>query len=109
MIWELRRKYEITKLLTLAKLPRSSYYYYLRSLKRPDKYKDVKKMIASDSAAHKGRYGYRRMTFLLRQQGYIINHKTVQRLMRELNLVCRVRMKKYHSYHGEVAGLLLTC
>lgn len=32
----------------------------------------------------------------------MLNHKTVQRLMKELNLVCRVRMKKYHSYKGEV-------
>ena len=39
---------------------------------------------------------------MLRQQGYGLNHKTVQRLMRELGLVCRVRMKKYRSYRGEV-------
>ena len=39
---------------------------------------------------------------MLRQQGFPLNHKTVQRLMRELNLVCRVRMKKYRSYRGEV-------
>lgn len=30
-----------------------------------------------------------------------MNHKTVQRLMKELGLVCRVRMKKYRSYKGE--------
>lgn len=102
MIWELRRKYRITKLLAFAKLPRSSYYYYLGSMKKQDKYEGVKEMIASNSAVHKGRYGYRRMTLLLRQQGFTISHKTVQRLMRELNLVCKVRMKKYRSYRGEV-------
>lgn len=32
----------------------------------------------------------------------MLNHKTVQRLMKELHLVCRVRMKKYRSYKGEV-------
>ena len=31
-----------------------------------------------------------------------LNHKTVQRLMKQLGLVCRVRMKKYRSYKGEV-------
>ncbi|MEA4853885.1 MAG: IS3 family transposase [Christensenella sp.] len=31
-----------------------------------------------------------------------MNHKTVQRLMRELGLICRVRMKKYKSYKGEI-------
>lgn len=35
-------------------------------------------------------------------RGYSINHKTVQRLTKELGFVCRVRMKKYRSYKGEV-------
>ena len=38
----------------------------------------------------------------LRKHGFHLNHKTVQRLMKELNLFCRVRMKKYRSYKGEV-------
>jgi hypothetical protein len=36
------------------------------------------------------------------EHGFGLNHKTVQRLMKSLDLVCRVRMKKYHSYKGEV-------
>jgi putative transposase len=32
-------------------------------------------------------YGIRRMTAWLRQQGYVINHKRVQRLLREMGLV----------------------
>ena len=44
------------------------------------------------------------------QQNFIsaissVNHKTVQRLMKELGLVCRVRMKKYRSYKGEVGKI----
>jgi len=34
-----------------------------------------------------------------------LNHKTVQRLMKELGLVCHVRMKKYRSYKGEVGKI----
>ena len=34
-----------------------------------------------------------------------LNHKTVQRLMKELGLVCRVRMKKYRSYKGDVGKI----
>ena len=49
-----------------------------------------------------GRYGYRRITMEMRNRGYIINHKTVQRLMKQLNLKCMVRMKKYRSYRGQV-------
>lgn len=36
------------------------------------------------------RVGYRRITLELRNRGHGINHKTVQRLMRELGLFCRV-------------------
>ena len=37
----------------------------------------------------------------LRNRGSLLNHKTVQKLMKELGLKCMVRMKKYRSYRGE--------
>lgn len=49
-----------------------------------------------------GRYGYRRITMEMRNRGYIINHKTVQKLMKKLNLKCMVRVKKYRSYRGQI-------
>ena len=45
---------------------------------------------------------YRRITQELENRGFCINQKTVARLMKELGLVCCVRMKKYRSYKGEV-------
>jgi len=51
---------------------------------------------------NKGRYGYRRITLELHNRNFNINHKTVQRLMKQLHLKCMVRMKKYKSYRGEV-------
>lgn len=33
--------------------------------------------------------------------GYGVNHKTVQRLMKQLGLKCMVKLKKYHSYKGK--------
>lgn len=56
-------------------------------------------------AEHKGRVGYRRITLVLHQQGYTVNHKTIQRLMRQHGIVCCVRMKKYKSYKGEVGKI----
>ena len=38
----------------------------------------------------------------LRNDGYAINHKTVQRLMQEMNLKSQVRRVKYRSYRGQV-------
>jgi transposase InsO family protein len=39
------------------------------------------------------RYGYRRVTWQLRRQGKPVNHKKVLRLMRESDLLCRVKRK----------------
>ena len=41
----------------------------------------------------------------LHRRGISLNHKTVQRLMKEAGFVCRVRMKKYRSYKGEVGKI----
>ena len=51
---------------------------------------------------HSMRYGYRRIYQQLRNEGYTINHKTVQRLMQEMNLKSKVRKVRYLSYRGEV-------
>ena len=110
MIWELRHEHRITLLLKVSGLPRSSYYYHIKQKEKPDKYSRVKEVIKEIFNRNKGRYGYLRITMELHRQNLSINHKTVKRLMRELELVCRVRMKKYNSYKGtigEVAPNLL--
>jgi putative transposase len=56
-------------------------------------------------AENKQRVGYRRITDELKSKGLRINHKTVQRLMKQLGLFCRVRMRKYKSYRGEIGKI----
>ena len=52
---------------------------------------------------HEGNYGYRRITLELRNRGFVVNQKKVQRLMKALGLSARIRRKrKYSSYQGEV-------
>ena len=74
-------------------------------MQRADKYAEAKEEITSIYHRNKGRYGYRRITAALRNSGIHLNHKTVQRLMKELGLVCCVRVKKYRSYKGEVGKI----
>jgi putative transposase len=74
-------------------------------LSQSDKYAKVKEVIQSIYEEHQGRYGYRRITLELRNQGYVINHKTVRRLMGQLGLKSIVRMKKYRSYRGRVGKI----
>ena len=92
-------------LLLIAQLPRATFYYHLKKSAQPDKYKETKDIISAIYHETKGRYGYRRITAELRNRKIILNHKTVQRLMRELGLICRVRMKKYRSYRGEIGKI----
>ena len=84
-------------LLKLAKIPRSTFYYYLKKLQKPDKYKEIKEVMQQIYHENKGRYGYRRITIELNNRGYIINHKTVLKLMKQEGIKCLVRMKKYRS------------
>ena len=74
-------------------------------MNRYDKYEDVKAEIIAIYHENKGRYGYRRITMELHNRKIPLNHKTVQHLMKELGLVCRVCMKKYRSYKGEVGRI----
>ena len=92
-------------MLLAAQLPRATYYYHVKRMKSENKYAEVEEQITNIFYENRGRYGYRRITMELRNRGYCINHKTVQRLMKKLNLVCKVRMKKYRSYKGEVGKI----
>ncbi len=71
-------------------------------MQQPDKYRIEKEEITSIYHENQGRYGYRRITLEMRNRGYVINHKTVSRLMKVLGLKCQVRIKKYRSYKGEI-------
>lgn len=105
MIQELRQEHNLAILLEIAQLPKATYYYHRKIQESTDKYAQAKAEIQDIFHDNKGRYGYRRITDELRNRGCSLNHKTVQRLMKELGLVCRVRMKKYRSYKGEVGKI----
>ena len=101
-ITELRREYPLAALLKLADIPRSTYYYHSQKANAVDKYAKERAEIAAIYQENQGRYGYRRIGMELRNRGFWLNHKTVQKLMKESGLKCMVRMKKYRSYRGEV-------
>ena len=102
---ELRQKHKLDVLLAVAELSRATYYYHLKRQSAQDKYSEIKEQITLIYNENKGRVGYRRITLELRNRGYVMNHKTVQKLMKELGIICRVRMKKYRSYKGEVGKI----
>ena len=105
VVQKLRQKYSLEILLSVAQLPRATFYYHLKKQKQADKYETYKAEITAIFHENKGRYGYRRITVELRNRKIFLNHKTVQKLMKQLGLVCCVRIKKYHSYKGEVGKI----
>jgi len=98
---ELRQEYPFRECLEVVGVARSTYYYHVKAAKKADKYTIIKEKICKIWENASGRYGYRRIYAKLRQDGTIINHKTVQRLMKILGFKCMVRLKKYKSYRGE--------
>ena len=105
VVQKLRHDFSLSLLLSIAQLPRATFYYHLKRMENLDKYQEVKEEIKTIYHENKGRYGYRRITAELRNRGFYYNHKTIQRLMKLLGLVCRVRIKKYRSYKGEVGKI----
>lgn len=92
-------------LLQISGMARSTFYYYL-SHPIKDKYECEKQEITAIFNANKGRYGYRRVLMIMRKKGYVINHKTVFKLMKLLGLKGKQRKNgKYNSYKGEVGKI----
>ena len=76
-------------------------------MNQPDKDQQIKDEIQAIFTEHKGNYGYRRIHLELRNRGFKVNHKKVQRLMKVLGLIARIRRKrKYYSYQGDVGKRL---
>jgi putative transposase len=76
------------------KLPRSSFYYKPKSqsLEYKEAEADLRGKIEAICLEYT-RYGYRRVTHELRYRGCHVNHKKVLRIMRESELLCRVKRR----------------
>jgi transposase InsO family protein len=75
-------------------LGRGTYYYRLRqqSLMAKKEEADLRDRI-EQIVVERARYGYRRVTYQLRREGYKVNHKRVSRMMREQSLQCQVKRR----------------
>jgi putative transposase len=96
-------------------LGRSAYYYRSRqkSMEAKTEEADLRDRIERIVVEH-ARYGYRRVTYQLRREGYTVNHKRVARVMREQSLQCQVKRRwvkttdsdhSYRIYPNLVKGL----
>ena len=100
------------------KLARSSFYYKPR-VKSPEDMKvaaDLRDRIETVCLGFP-RYGYRRVTNQLKREGKQVNHKKVLKIMRESDLLCRVKRRRvkttnsrhrFPRYPNLIKGMVIT-
>ena len=86
-------------LLQVAGLARSTFYYQCQAMERVDKHSEIKAQICAVYTEHKGRYGYRRIAAALcNSMAQPVNHKRVQRLMKQMGLRSLIRAKRRYRH-----------
>ena len=107
LINELREKgYQLKHLLKAMGMAKSTYYFELNKIDAvTDRNRELMNKIQEIFLKHKGRYGVRRIHKELVNQGYTVNHKSIQRLMHNMKLYGKRPKEKYHSYQGEVGKI----
>ena len=84
-------------------LSKSTYYYEIGRIdKVQERNKNISSEIESIFNENRGRYGVRRACQELARRGFSVNHKRVQRIMKQLGLAGKRPKEKYHSYRDEV-------
>ena len=114
IVEQLKEEYPIQVICDVIGYSRSRYYYQPRTEKE-SKEKVLEKAIA-DVAGRYPTYGYRRITKQLQREGWNVNHKRVSRLMRELGLLAKRKIRRkrttnsvhgYKRYPNLVRGLVV--
>ena len=90
-------EYPVTVVCDVLGCARSSYYR--RNVQRPDE-AELRAAIKA-VAAEWPTYGYRRITAQLHRQGWQVNHKRVQRLMRLMGLQAKIKRRKRRTTNSE--------
>jgi putative transposase len=78
----------IERMCTLAGVSRAGYYRHFQASAPRQEETCVRDAIQRIALANRFSYGYRRITWQLRREGLVVNHKRVLRLMGEDNLLC---------------------
>lgn len=91
----------VKEILALFDVLKSSYYRWKRC-PYPAKYELTKTeiQVIEICKKHHYRYGYRKITALLRRD-FLINKNTVQRIMQKHQCQCHVKPKKYAKYEHQ--------
>jgi putative transposase len=87
----------LTCLLEIAEVSRAGYYKWRKARERASHHAQQEHILKDHiMAIHRLHpyYGYLRMTVALRKEGFLVNHKRVYRLMKELGIRSVIRKKR---------------
>ncbi|WP_342759072.1 IS3 family transposase [Kineothrix sedimenti] len=104
IIHSLRGEFKLKDILAVVGFPKAAYMYWQKRFNRENPDKELEDRILDIHENNKD-YGYRRMYGELRNQGYTVNKKKVQRIMQKLSLQVMSftrKSRKYSSYKGKV-------
>ena len=105
MIEPLKAEYPIQVIGDVIGYSRSRYYYRSTSDK-PSHEEELKKAII-DVAGRYPTYGYRRITKQLQREGRSVNHKRISRLMGELGLLAKKRIRRKRTTNSAHESVLI--
>ncbi len=101
----LRNRYSLSCLLVKMHLSKSSYCYQKKVIHSIHKYKSITEEISHMFHESHETYGYRRIPGLLKRRGMVISEKIVRRIMKDSQLIVRLKKaKRYSSYQGEITS-----
>jgi len=109
VIWELRHEFKVSLLQDVAKLPRSTYYYYTKRRQEPDKYCGIKEQITNIFHENRGRYGYRRIT--MGRKGNCLDNAVTENFFGLLKseLLCLQEFDSMDHFKAELVASLDSC
>ncbi|MQR96351.1 IS3 family transposase [Fictibacillus phosphorivorans] len=106
--FELKETFKLKDVLDRVGIPESSYHYNLKVMKQENPDQELEECIQLIFSEHEGNYGYRRIHLELKNRGFHVNHKKVQRIMKKIGLKATKftrKSRKYSSYKGKVGNI----
>lgn len=109
LVKALREEFTLEELLSALNLARSSFYYQISAIKRPDKHACVRVAVCEEFEALKHSCGYRTIWARLRKRSepIVVSEKIVRRIMAQegLKVIYHKKPKRqWSSYAGEISN-----
>lgn len=84
---------DVQLLCTIARVSRSGYYQWLKKVNEPERDHEDFLLIQEIFEAGKRKYGWRMIRMKLEEQGVVMNHKKIIRIMKKYRLFAKIRRK----------------